>query len=262
MNADVSIAIPVGADTGLPLYRPAGAEAARIEANQFVTVPETLLPGGIVVPAFRVGKYLCTKGGEGQVAINAAGAPWVDISYHAARQACADVGAELLTERQALAIAVNVASVAANWSGGAVGEGDLKQGLHLDPEDADEPYPGSYVSADPLEQRMFTLSNGEQLCDAAGNAYSWVFDDIQGDMNGVVARAFAAESPSISSAPFPSMSKGMGWYPKGGDWSGYALVRGGCWCSGSGAGVFDLYRDSPDRGYHSVGFRCTTQDGL
>lgn len=238
------------------------ATAAALEANQFVTVPETLLPGGIVVPAFRVGKYLCSRGDEGQAAINAFGAPWVEISYHAAREACTAVGAALLTERQALAIAVNVSSVAANWSGGAVGEGDLMQGLHLDLDDVDEPYPGNFVSRDPREGRMFTLSNGEQLCDAAGNAYSWIFDDIQGDLNGVVARAFAADSPSISSAPFPSMQRGVGWYPGASNWSGGALIRGGCWYSCSNAGVFRLGSDSPGDGDISVGFRCTTQDGL
>ncbi len=262
MNQETSIAIPIGADTGLPLYRPAGAEAARISANQFVAVPETTLPGGIVVPAFRVGKYLCTRGESDQVAVNAAGAPWVDISYHSARAACAAVGAALLTERQALAIAVNVAGVAVNWSGGAVGEGNLMRGLHLDLDDVDEPYPGTFVSPDPLEHRMFTLSNGEQIYDAAGNAYSWIFDDIQGDENGLVARAFAADSPSISSAPFPSGQRGMGWFPNSGNWSGGALLRGGCWCSYSYAGVFNLGYDSPGFGYSDVGFRCTTPVGL
>lgn len=239
------------------------AALAAVEQNQFVTVPETALPGGIVVPAFRVGKYLCTQGGEGQLAVNAAGKPWVEISYHAAREACAAVGAALLTETQALAIAVNIAGMAANWSGGAVGEGDLMRGLHLDLDDVDEPYDGTFVSRDFAERRMFTLSNGEQICDAAGNAYTWVFDDVQGNLDGIVAREFAAASPSITSAPFPSRQRGMGWFPKAGDnWSGRALIRGGYWCSCSDAGVFRLDRVSPDFGSNDVGFRCTTPVGL
>jgi hypothetical protein len=153
--------------------------------------------------------------------------------------------------------------VAANWSGGAVGEGDLMRGLHLDLDDVDEPYPGNFVSPDPLERRMFTLSNGEQICDAAGNAYTWIFDDVQGDENGIVARKFAADSLSITCAPFPSMTRGMGWFPDAGrDWSGRALVRGGCWCSCSDAGVFRLVCDSPVSDCGDVGFRCTTPAGL
>ncbi|MES2346283.1 MAG: hypothetical protein V4641_01810, partial [Pseudomonadota bacterium] len=157
------------------------AEVAATEANEFVTVPETTLPGGMVVPAFRVGKYLTTEGQNGPVTITATGKVLVDVTYHQARELAEQAGFALITETQALAIAVNVASVAANWSGGAVGEGDLMRGLHLDLDDVSEPYPGTFVSPDPLERRMFTLSNGEQICDAAGNAYSWIFDDIQGD---------------------------------------------------------------------------------
>lgn len=38
------------------------AIAAPAVENLFVTVPETTLPGGLVVPAFQVGQYLCSKG--------------------------------------------------------------------------------------------------------------------------------------------------------------------------------------------------------
>ena len=59
-------------------------------------------------------------------------------------------------------------------------------------------------------------------------------------------------------APYPSMEKGMGWRPDAGtNWSGHALVRGGCWDSGSRAGAFNLNGDWPDYRYGYVGFRCT-----
>jgi hypothetical protein len=241
----------------------APAAVASTAQHLFVTVPETTLPNGTVVPAFQVGQYFCSQGADGKAAVSATAKPWVDIDYAAARQACANAGFALLTELQALAIAVNVAQQDANWSGGKVGDGTLMQGLHLDLDDVDEPYAGDFVSRDPAERRMFVLSNGQTICDAAGNLYSWIFDDVQGDENGLVARAFAADSPSVTSAPLPSMKQGMGWYPKAGsDWSGYALIRGGYWCSDSHAGVFDLGGVWPDVAGDGVGFRCTKPTGL
>jgi hypothetical protein len=85
-----------------------------------------------------------------------------------------------------------------------------------------------------------------------------VFDDVQGDENGLVAKAFASDSPSITKATYPSMEKGMGWRPDGGsNWSGDALVRGGYWGSESDAGVFCLSVVWPGIEDDGVGFRCT-----
>jgi hypothetical protein len=54
------------------------------------------------------------------------------------------------------------------------------------------------------------------------------------------------------------MEKGVGWIPDAeDDWSGYALVRGGCWRSDGNAGAFHLSGYWPGREYDSVGFRCT-----
>ena len=69
----------------------------------------------------------------------------------------------------------------------------------------DECYPD-----DPDEQRFLTLSNGELICDLNGNVYQWIFDDVQGDEQGIIARDFAKDSPSITTAPYPSGSHGMG----------------------------------------------------
>ncbi|MEY2654947.1 MAG: hypothetical protein RLZZ524_1975, partial [Pseudomonadota bacterium] len=100
------------------------------------------------------------------------------------------------------------------------------------------------------------------ICDLNGNVYQWIFDDVQGDERGLVARAFTKASPSITSAPFASLTKGMGWQPSpDADWSGHALVRGGFWLSGACAGSFVLDLGWPDRRYVNVGFRCT-QPGL
>lgn len=229
--------------------------AAAITAEPFVQVPETTLPGGLVVPAFQVSRYLAALD-DGAVVIAADRAPQVEISYHDARVACTKAGFKLITESQALALAYNIACQAQNWTGGAVGEGKLFQGLREG--DFDEAQPATFVPDNVDERRWFLLSNGERVHDVAGNAFTWVFDDVQGDENGVVAHAFAEDSPSTTTSPYQSMQRGAGWQPrKGSDWSGHALIRGGCFCSEDFAGVFRLYNDSPDGRDDDVGFRCT-----
>jgi len=226
------------------------------QANMFVPVPETTLPDGTIVAAFQVAKYFSSRGDDGQVVINASDAPWTEISYHDAVAAAETSGFKLITETQALAIAHNIANVGANWSGGAVGVGSLKQGLHNDT--VDEAQPGDFVPDDADEDRWFTLSNGSQICDAAGNLYTWVFDNVQGNEQGLIAKPFAKDSPSITTAPFPSMEKGMGWRSTAGsDWSGNALVRGGYWGSDGLAGAFHLGSGWPGGERGDVGFRCT-----
>ena len=230
--------------------------ATVLAENQFITVPETTLPNGTVVPSFQVGQYLASHGPADVPQINAASEPWTEINYHDARKACDGAGYKLLTELQALAIAHDIANQDINWTGGKVGEGSLYQGLHKDT--VSEAQPGDFESPDPEERRWHQLSNGERIYDFAGNAFNWIFDDVQGDENGLVAKAFAADSPSLTTAPFASMTKGTGWRPDAGaNWSGHALMRGGCWCSEAYAGVFYLSNDWPGRDYGSVGFRCT-----
>lgn len=224
--------------------------------SELILIPETTLPGGRVVPAFRVGAYLCSQGPDGRAQITADGAPWVRINYHEARAACEAIGGTLITERQALALALHLAAQPGNWTGGAVGEGGLQQGLRK--WTVEFAQPGSYEPSDPDERRWHVTATGERIYDVAGNAPTWVYDDIQGDAAGLVAAQFAEDSPSLITAPFPSMKRGMGWRPAAGsDWSGGALIRGGCWDDVAAAGVFRLGYDWPDYRYDLVGFRCT-----
>lgn len=232
------------------------AMAAITTGNAFIIVPEMTLPNGQIVPSFSVGQYLCSKGPMDVPQVNALTSPWVEINYGEARHACKSAGLSLITELQALAIAHNIASQDINWTGGKVGVGAVFQGLHLGSVDAAQP--GGFVSDDPAERRWHELSNGARIFDFAGNAYTWVFDDVQGDEHGLIAKPFAEDSPSIATAPYPSMENGMGWRPRAGsNGSGLALVRGGCWNGGDNAGVFSLYRDWPDGRDDRVGFRCT-----
>ncbi len=230
---------------------------AMSQANdRFVNIPETTLPNGTIVQAFQVGQFLCSQGPMEMLQVTAGGAPWVDINYHDARTSCQFAGLRLVTELQMLAIAYDIANQDINWTGGTVGQGDIFQGLRKD--NVDEPQPADYVPEDADERRWHQLSNGERIYDFSGNAFTWVFDDVQGDENGIVARAITADSSSLSTAPFPSMERGTGWRPTApANWSGRALVRGGYWNSSGLAGVFRLGIGWPDYAGGSVGFRCT-----
>lgn len=223
----------------------------------FVTVPATTLPNGTVVPEFQVSRYLCTVV-DGKATVSEYTVPTVDIDYHDASSACEAAGCKLIRETQALALAWNIYNVDANWSGGKVGEGSLAQGLHANTVDGPQCNDFEPDPANPEECRIFMLSNGDIIYDAAGHLYTWVFDDVQGDEKGLISKPFTAESPSISTCPQPSMKKGVGWIPSlPCNWSSDALVRGGCWYSEDDAGVFYLSRGHPVCGDGGIGFRCT-----
>jgi len=181
--------------------------------------------------------------------------PWVSINYHRANEAAAASGYKLITELQWLAIAHNAVNVDANWTKGKVGEGKLFRGIRKG--NVSSAQAGNFEPTDKKERRWLTLSNGEKICDMNGNVFSWVFDNLHGDEKGVINKRFEDSDPSLTTAPYPSLEKGMGWRPDSGrDWSGRALVRGGCWYSDDVAGVFCLNLGWPDYGV-DVGFRCT-----
>jgi len=230
-------------------------------ADPFVTVPETTLKDGTVVPSFLAGKYASSKSESGAVVITDNLPPWVNINYFDAIAASQAAGLALITELQYLALATNIAAQDINWTGGKVGEGKLFQGIRK--YNFRTAQAGNVESPDTDERRWFELSNGERIYDIAGNVYSWIFDDVQGTETGVVARAFAKDSPSLISAPYPSLEKGVGWVPEFDDedeiidWSGDALIRGGCFDSRGDAGAFGLGYVWPLDDGHFVGFRCT-----
>lgn len=227
--------------------------------NSFITIPEITLPNGTVVPSFQVGQYVCGQDEDGKAIVTPDAKPWVNVSYHEARKACENAGFSLMTELQWLAIAHDVANQDCNWTGGKVGQGDLFQGLRND--SVNEAQSGNYVPADSTEQRWLTLSNGKRICDLNGNIYQWVFDNVQGDKQGIIVKDFAEDSPSITTPPYPSEEKGMGNYEVW-NWSGRALFRGGCWYSESNAGVFCLNSVYPGYRLGDVGFRCTKPIGI
>ncbi len=225
------------------------------DSNEFVLVPETTLPNGLVVPAFMVGKYACSKSDLNTAIVVADRKPWANINFNDAKLACTDAGYNLITESQYLAIAYQITQQPENWTGGKVGEGEVFRGIHLG--DVNEAQDGHYQSDKPIERRWHALANGEVVYDFSGNIYSWVFDDVQGDDKGVIAKPFKDDSPTKTTAPYETNSHGMGDTYVGKDWSGTALVRGGCWLSLGIAGVFLVRNDFPQDVCIYVGFRCT-----
>lgn len=224
--------------------------------NEFIDMPETILPDGTVVPAFKVGRYPAARGWTDKPVSTPTGKPWVDINYHDACKAADAAGFKLIRETQMLALAWDISQQDANWTGGKVGIGKLFQGLHKG--SVDEAQSGDYEPADLEERTWHVLSNGERIYHFAGNLYTWTFDDVQGDENGLIAKPFATDSISITTPPAPSGEQGVGYYPPAGrDWSGYALIRGGDWYSVAYAGVFRLDYGWPGDEYGVVGFRCT-----
>jgi formylglycine-generating enzyme required for sulfatase activity len=222
--------------------------------NAFITVPETKLPCGLIVPSFQVGQFAASKSADGKVASNEAGIPWTRITYDEARQACADSGFDMVTETQWLALAWDVVNQPCNWTKGEVGKGKLFRGLRYGT--VMSPQPGNYVSPDEKERRWLTLSNGERICDLNGNVWQWVFDDLDGDKDGVLTGPKDPSSPSFKTAPYPSEKKGMGFITTFLGRNGSVPVRGGYWSSAAMGGVFALLLSAARSvAYNSLGFR-------
>jgi formylglycine-generating enzyme required for sulfatase activity len=144
-----------------------------------------------------------------------------------------------------------------NWSGGKVGAGKLYQGLHKGTVDG--PQDGNYESPHAEERRWHELANGERIYDFSGNVWTWVFDNVQGNEEGIVSKPIGKDSLSRSTLPEDCYAKGGGYVYDSTtlNWSSNALVRGGRWFSESSAGVFRLDLGWPVVEYVGVGFRCT-----
>lgn len=238
-----------------------GAKVA--EADEYIPVAETVLPSGQVVPAFRVGKYPAGRGPSDLPISTPDAKPWVDISYHDVRRVTKAAGLAQWKASQCAAIAYQIINEDENWTGGKVGEGHVYMGIHAG--EVSEAQPGNVEPTGADERTWHVLANGERIYHFAGNVFQWMFDDLHGDEQGLVGpNGLPADSPLLTLPTAPSMEQGMGWRPDGArsSWSGDALVRGGCWISGSGAGVFDLVSGWPGSERVFVGFRCTKPLGL
>lgn len=132
------------------------------------------------------------------------GLPWVRITLPQAAAECASLGTgyHLSTAKEWQAAALNIESVASNWTGNAVGSGTLNTGhsdgaisasaitdgyavsgiLLLAAANATDPFGGTGQTSG-NQKRTHTLTNGEIIWDMAGNAREIV--DPDGSASGV-----------------------------------------------------------------------------
>ncbi len=223
--------------------------------EHFVLIPRTTLPGGLAVEAFWYARYPASKGADGKLLHDISAKPWVNVTFEQAGDAAGAGGMQLVRESQELAVRHLICQQPENWTSGKVGEGSVYQGLHRGTVSSAQA--ADYKASDD-ERNWHVLPGGERVYGVAGNVWTWTHDDVQGDECGHVASRIASDSISLTTAPYPSKQKGMGYRTDGdSDWSGYALVRGGCWYDGDVAGVFRLGYTDPRGSRVYVGFRCT-----
>jgi hypothetical protein len=227
----------------------------------FIRVPRRVIPlkhgQELIVDEFYVAERKAGQGTDGKMAHDVALKPWVNITLAEMKKAAADSGYKLLTGKQHLSLALDIASQDINWTGGKVGEGKIYQGLHRGTVSG--PVDGNYESPHADERRWHQLSTGERIYDFAGHVFEALIDDLYGNANGLLTKeSFGADSPYLTVPPYGVQEKGTGYRPPAGcDWSSIALFRGGFWCSDGLAGVFSLLYWSPGSRGGYVGFRCT-----
>jgi formylglycine-generating enzyme required for sulfatase activity len=239
---------------------------------------------------FCVMKYPAKNNGSDVAVSTTAGEPWASITRDSSLTTCAAVGSNyrLISNTQWQTVARNAESVAANWSGNAVGSGKMARG-HTDNSPAnalanstdDDPYFGTgnsgaawnTLGATPArgteQKRTQTLSNGEVVWDFAGNVWQWASDNYADlGLSPAIAEGwdefsnttnFPTASPTINRLLFAP----LGLYTSAQNigrmygWSAGAVLRGGRWYDGTYAGLFSaLLGYGASASYNSFGFRC------
>lgn len=256
-----------------------GGPPVQVCPDNYIFVPAL---AGYTTLDFCVAKYEMKNDGYGMPTSVAAGLPWVSIDRPTARAKCKalGVGFDMISNSQWQSIARNIAGVASNWSGGAVGgAGELNRG-HSD----DSPSNAIAASTDDTsgncantgetcsstvwdtQRRTHTLSNGNVIWDLAGNVVEWVTNDsdVSNGANAYISTLsdgllrqtrFGAATGTIcttsGSSPYCGMGQGTFAATNGG------VHRGGEWSSGIPTGIFAVsLSTSISFGSASKGFRC------
>lgn len=257
--------------------------------NAVSTLGVTCPTGYVLVPAnsayfpkqFCVAKYEMKDDGYGVAVSRAAGTPITNVNRAQAREYCQVLGSgyDLISNDQWQNIARNIASVAANWSGNAVGSGELNRG-HSD----SSPNNALDASADDVngncfgtgetcsstvwdsQRRTHILSNGSIIWDLSGNVSEWTTNsnsaangadgplstmstgDIRQTRYGAATGTFCA---TPGSSPYCGM--GYGYFNSG---SG-GVIRSGAFGNGLYSGIFAAVLSlSINTSFADIGLRC------
>jgi len=252
----------------------------------------TLVPGDTDYGTtdFCVMKYEAKFGDKGAVSQATEVPARGGISQNTAYAACRNLGPgyALINNAEWMTIASNIANVGTNWSGGTVGSGALNHG-HTDgtPGDAlaavtddNDPCNGTGQTCSSStwnnQRRTHVLSNSNVIWDFSGNVWEWV-DYYNRDNKPTPANAAWNEYTAVSGSTYMAKNRlvptnalkswwsdswngatnGIGQYYGGTNGGGGALLRGGAWDVGSGAGVFAVsLGNAPSDTHTRIGFRC------
>lgn len=159
------------------------ARAMTLQSNGCYT-GYVLVPGDPVYGTsdFCVAQYEAKNVG-GVATSQADATPWVNINQNDARTAaataCGGGACHLINENEWMTIAANVERQASNWSGGSVGSGCLYIGNNADDTTCGYTLGSADYGTSRNAKAMYTLSNGSQLWDFAGNVWEWTDATIQ-----------------------------------------------------------------------------------
>lgn len=262
------------------------------------SVPSTVLPSGCpagyaAVPgdaAFGTSDF-CLMQYEAKLASGRPvsvpyGTPFNGLSATTAAAKCQEIDSwsHLVTNSEWMTVAANVASVAANWSGGRVGTGTLSRG-HSDavpaealeaPDDLEDVCAGTTSAdcdgADFSQRRALHLSNGQVIWDFAGNLWEWsTWDGNPNKPTPILEEWVEYTYPVVGAgtkvlpdpASHPAWSnrwtsfQGIGQYFAGVDAPVVAALRGGSWLAGERSGILalNLAYDTSEE-VQQAGFRC------
>jgi hypothetical protein len=200
--------------------------------------------------------------------------PWVNINQIDAKSACHNLGSnfDLISNPEWMTIARQVEFNPFNWLGGTVGSSCLFRGNNgVDSCGYDNSGLADFGSGRNFKSK-FTLGDGQEIWDFAGNVEEWVDWTLGGSLDagptscsGTVldidtascaAMSISEYKPSV--AAYTNATNGIGTYTGGGGSAGVgATIRGGAYNGGVNSGIYRLtHSSSPTSVTSTVGFRC------
>ncbi len=252
--------------------------------TNFIVVPGNTLLG---TSNFCVMKFEA-KGTSGAISTTPSAAVYVSINSYDSFTECSQYSESgftgtfrLISTNEWMTIARNVENVISNWSGGAVGSGQIPRG-HSDSTpgsvltitDVNNSYNQTSNSALDApgagweQKRTLTLSNNEVIWDFAGNAWEWTdWDASDGVMTqgptDMTVTGLWTEPTVLSGSLLARHIQSEGGYGSAQSFGQYypslqaGPIRGGAWNRGTISGILAVNFDANlSTTYATTSFRC------